>query len=77
MNKTRTIIAAVLIAGFSAIGFAGTANADVNDCGWGMVPDTQGGVTACTPMPVNPGHRAHQQRSQELAKLPNVADNRP
>ncbi len=70
--KTRSIIAAGLIAtaistGIAGLGSTAVANASVKHCGWGMVLDTQGGVTACKPLPVTPGHRGHKQRHHILA----------
>ena len=72
--KTRSIIASALIGLTIAAGAAstGVANASVRNCGWGMVPDTQGGVTACKQMPVTPGRQGHRARAHKLAQMPPV-----
>ena len=65
MNTFRTAIvtAAVAIAiGVAGVGMPATANAGVKHCGWGMVLDTQGGVSACKPAPIVPGDHHHHNR---------------
>ncbi len=67
----HSIIAALIGIGIALSAGTGIADASVTHCGPGMVLDTQGGVSACKPAPVLPGHRGHRQRVHEMAEWPN------
>lgn len=65
-----------IIAGSVGIAIAlglgsGIADASVKQCGPGMVLDTQGGVSACKPMPVTPGHHGHRALAHAISQWPN------
>ncbi|MBS2004947.1 MAG: hypothetical protein JST44_25775 [Cyanobacteria bacterium SZAS LIN-5] len=67
----RSIIAGLIMIAIALGAGSGIADASVKQCGPGMVLDTQGGVSACKPMPVTPGHHGHRARARAISQWPN------